>query len=199
MTRLVSGVGFNDNKYPCWIERKRVREYRLWQDMLLRCTQKYWDKFPTYTGTSCSENFKSYAFFYEWCNRQTGLNAKDENGKSWQLDKDILIKGSKLYSEDTCVFVSQRVNYLLVKRDRFRGKHPIGVCWDKQRSKYLSRCCNGFGGSDHLGYFDTTKDAFQAYKNFKEQLIKQVANEYKEQIDPRVYNALMKYEVNIND
>jgi hypothetical protein len=43
------------------------------------------------------------------------------------------------------------------------------------------------------------QEAFSAYKVFKEALIKQVAEKYKLQLDPRAYKALLNYEVNIND
>ena len=55
------------------------------------------------------------------------------------------------------------------------------------------------GKKRFLGCFNTPQEAFQAYKTFKEALIKEVANEYKEQLDSRVYEALMNYEVNEND
>ena len=51
----------------------------------------------------------------------------------------------------------------------------------------------------HLGYYSTTKDAFCAYKEFKENLIKKVAREYQDQIDPRVFEALLNYAVEVDD
>ena len=51
----------------------------------------------------------------------------------------------------------------------------------------------------HLGHFNTADQAFQAYKEAKEAYIKEVANKWKNQIDPRVYDALMKWEINIDD
>ena len=51
----------------------------------------------------------------------------------------------------------------------------------------------------HLGYYLTSTEAFIVYKNFKESYIKEVANKWKDQIDPKVYEALMKYEVEITD
>jgi len=56
-----------------------------------------------------------------------------------------------------------------------------------------------YGKQKHLGCFSTAKEAFLAYKNFKESYIKQVAEQYKSQIDPRAYKALLEYEVNIDD
>lgn len=53
--------------------------------------------------------------------------------------------------------------------------------------------------SEHLGYFKTELEAFNAYKQAKESFIKEQANEWKDQVDPRAYEALMNYTVNIND
>lgn len=199
MSKLVGGMGFNDRKYPVKVGKRDLPEYTTWRSMIERCREKYWKKHPTYIGTTCSENFKSYTFFYEWCQEQKGFCNKEENGRSFALDKDILIKGNKTYSEDTCVFVPQRINNLLTKRKTDRGNHPIGTYWHKSTRKYVCACSSGKDISRHLGLFNTPEEAFQVYKAFKEALVKQVANEYKEQIDQRAYNALMSYEVNIND
>ena len=197
--KLVFGIGFNCRTFSTVSNGKQHREYSLWQSMLERCTEKLWVKFSTYRGTTCSENFKSYAYFYDWCKEQVGFYNKDEKGRSWCLDKDILIKGNKHYSEDTCVFIPHRINCLLTKCDSLRGDFPIGVCWCKDVKKFLSQCNNSSGRQRKLGRFNTPQEAFQAYKTYKEALIKEVANEYKEQLDYRVYEALMNYEVNEND
>ena len=47
--------------------------------------------------------------------------------------------------------------------------------------------------------FDTEIEAFKAYKQAKESFIKEQAEKWKSQIDIRAYNALMNYEVSIND
>ena len=51
----------------------------------------------------------------------------------------------------------------------------------------------------HIGLFDTEVEAFYAYKEDKEKYVKYLAEKYREQIDFRVYNALMNYEVKITD
>ena len=104
-----------------------------------------------------------------------------------------------MYSESTCVFIPQSINNLLLKRDSARGGLPVGVCWHIRDKRYTAQCGIKIGKREQLGSFDTPEEAFQVYKAFKEALVKQVANEYKEQIDQRAYNALMSYEVNIND
>lgn len=196
---LVYGVGIKGMEYPAKKNREFLKEYSVWLSLLYRCTKDYWSNKPTYTGTTCSENFKSYTFFYEWCNKQVGFRGVDEQGRSWHLDKDLLIKGNKHYSEDTCCFVPQRINMLFTKRGSSRGEYPVGVTWRKGNNKFVANCNNGSGKYVHLGCFQTQREAFLAYKTFKEKLIKQTAEEYKEQIDPRAYTALINYKVDAND
>ena len=196
---LVCGIGIKGMEYPSKMGSGLLKEYSIWFGLLYRCTEDYWINKPAYIGTSCSKNFACYPFFYDWCQTQVGFNSKDENGRSWHLDKDILVKGNKIYSEDTCCFVPHRINALFTKRGASRGENPVGVTWKKSNNKFVANCNNGSGKYAHLGCFQTKEEAFQAYKTFKEALIKEVANEYKEQLDSRVYESLLNYKVDIND
>jgi len=198
-SKLVFGLGLNNGRYLSVLEKTMLCEYKTWRNMILRCTDKWQIKYPTYKGVTCSENFKNYEYFYEWCQTQVGFKNKDEHDRYWHLDKDLLVKGNKLYSEDTCVFVPSRINSLLNKLVKSRGEYPIGVCFCNTKRAFFASCGLGDGRSKNLGLHCTSELAFQAYKLFKEDLIKQVAKDYKPQLDPRAYQALMNYEVNIND
>ena len=191
----VCGVGILGAKYPITINSILTKEYTLWCSMLKRCySNAYKKRQPTYEGCEVSNNFKSYEYFYEWCNKQVGFNNKD-----WQLDKDLLTKGNKVYSENTCIFIPAEINLLLVKREALRGTHPIGVRWHKRDKAFVAKVNKNKGKQEHLGYFATELEAFNAYKTAKESFIKEQAEKYKSQIDPRAYNALMNYQVNIDD
>lgn len=192
--RLVCGIGFNNREYPT-----KNCVYNVWRAMIYRCTQNCWEMFPTYTGVTCTDSFKSYSYFYEWYHKQQNHNTIDYCGNKWCLDKDLLVKGNKIYSEDTCIFIPERINTLLTTCKASRGEMPVGVCFNKQRGNYKTQCNIGKGVSKHLGLFATKEEAFLVYKTFKEALIKEVANEYRGQLAERAYEALMKYEVNIDD
>lgn len=198
-TKLIHGIGTNEKIYPACIDGKHTDEYASWLSMLCRCTEKLWSRCYTYHGVTCSDNFKSYTYFYEWYHRQIGASNKDARGKKWCLDKDILVKGNKVYSEDTCVFIPHRVNSLLTKSDSSRGGLPIGVHFETRDNRYKAQCRCISGKQKNLGLFKTSKEAFVAYKLCKEDVIKKVAEEYKYQLDYRVYESLMKYEVSEND
>ena len=191
----VCGVGVLGTKYPSKVNGVQTKEYGLWQNMLERCyTDALKKRCPTYEGCEVSDKFKSYEYFYEWCNEQIGFN-----NEGWQLDKDLLIKGNKVYSEDSCVFLPQEINKILVKCTASRGQHLIGVYWNKRDKAFVAQVSKNKSGSEYLGYFKTELEAFNTYKKAKESFIKEQANKWKGKIDERAYEALMKYEVNIDD
>jgi len=195
----IFGIGINTGEFPASLGNKPTKEYNLWTKMLRRCGDDFLLTRPTYEGVTCSENFKSYSFFYDWCQTQVGFGNKDKNDRFWHLDKDILVKGNKLYSEDTCVFVPHRINSLLLRCNTKRGEYPVGVSKGIGKWNLRVYCRDGAGNHKHLGYFNNLLEAFKTYKEFKEDLIKRVAEEYKNQLDPRAYQALIKYEVEITD
>ena len=193
MTRLVFGVGINDRKYPAAVKGKILKEYNIWCNLLARCyCPERQKKQPTYVGCSVSEDFKSYSYFYEWCQNQIG------NGQEgFHLDKDLLQKGNKIYSESTCLFLPSELNVLLTSNKVLRGDLPIGVS-THSGGKFEAFCCTD-RSSRYIGLFDTPELAFQAYKQAKEDFIKLQAEKWKNFIDPRAYAALLGYEVSIID
>lgn len=183
----ILGLGFDKTE-------GKSETYRLWADMLKRCYSiKSLKTSPTYSQCNVSDNFKYYPYFKEWCEKQIGFG-----NKGWQLDKDILVKGGKVYSEDTCCFVPQEVNLLLNKKSSKESSLPVGVVYHKQLKKFKAQC-SFYGKNTYLGVFDDFEKAFVTYKGTKEKYVKEIANKWKDQIDPRVYEALMKYEVEITD
>ena len=191
--RLVYGVGFNDKKYPVRENGILLKEYALWFAMMARCYSEPAQKNQkSYIGCEVSENFKSYSYFYEWCQNQAGFN---QNG--FELDKDLLAKGNKEYHPDKCMFIPREINSFLRTSSKSRGDLPIGVCKVKGGG-FHAQLRNGVG-KKYLGTFSTPEQAFQAYKHARENCTKVLANKYKDQIDPRAYEALMNYKVEETD
>jgi hypothetical protein len=185
------GIG----NYEISVNKIHILRYKAWACMLERCySPKFQSNHPTYKACTVCEEWLNYQNFAEWYNE----NYYEIENEKMQLDKDILIKGNKIYSPEACMFVPQSVNQIFVKRERERGKYPIGVYLNKKTNKYVSHCHNG-NKQLHLGYFNTPEDAFNVYKEFKESYIKQVANKYKGRIPDRLYNALYMYKVHIDD
>lgn len=193
----VYGIGVIGSKYPTC-----TKEYDAWHNILTRCyDEKVKEKYPTYKNVVCCEEWLLFENFYEWLHGQSNFDKWLTNDE-WAVDKDILIKGNKIYSSDTCCLISQNINKLFLKHDLFRGDLPIGVTKCSNRNGFVARCRNTITNErDYIGYYDTPIKAFFAYKKYKEDLIKQVARmEYfNGNITKKCYEAMMNYEVEIAD
>ncbi len=188
--------GFKDGK---WIT---TQEYGKWTDMLGRCfDNKYKEKHQTYKDVTCCGRWLCFANFLEDFEilKQEYNWSEDEK---LNLDKDILYKGNNIYSLENCILVPQWINKLFVKNDTLRGGYPIGVSYHKQSKKYLAQC-NINGNYKNLGRYSTIEEAFYAYKQAKEQEIKRIANDCTSKgyitKDSRLYNAMISYQIEIDD
>ena len=50
-----------------------------------------------------------------------------------------------------------------------------------------------------LGYYEDAVEAFLVYKKARENYLKEKANQWRDQLDIRAYNALINYQVEITD
>ena len=198
--KSVLEVGMIGVKYPAKVNNKHTKEYIAWRCMLVRCyDSKYKQDFPTYDDVECCKEWLYFENFYEWIHSQENFE-KWLNGDKWAVDKDILVKGNKIYSPDTCCLVSPNVNALFVRQDSSRGDLPIGV--RKRKYGYQALCSNPYTHKTKaIGRRKTIEETFNIYKIHKENLIKQVAQEEyaKGNITKRCYEAMMNYEVEITD
>lgn len=157
----------------------------------------YWDrdniKNLSYSDSKLHTDWLDYTNFKAWAITEIGHEFSD-----WHIDKDILKKGNKEYGPDTCCFVPLRINILFTSRLASRGNCPLGVTQDPKSGRYKASCRDG-KRKVHLGSHATPEDAFNVYKDFKENLIKSVAEEYKSVIAPKVYEALLNYKIEITD
>lgn len=178
-----------------------IRSYSIWRSVLGRC---YYDKkrinIPTYKDCKVCDEWLYYKNFKEWYDE----NYYEIEGQKMTLDKDILVKGNKIYSPKTCVFVPEVINLLFTKNNKNRGDLPIGVDWFKRDNMYRAQYRfydknKKISKSKHIGLYNTPEDAFNAYKIAKEENIKQVADSYKDKIPKKLYKAMYSYEVEITD
>lgn len=178
---LVYGVGVNDSHDPTVLivdgKRSACPFYRKWTNMLYRCYSKeFHAKQPTYASCSVDPEWHSFMAFKSW------MMAQDWEGK--HLDKDIIIEGNKIYSPKTCVFVDQKTNQILTYSATSKRGFPLGV--SRKRDGYQARCRKG-RQNKYLGSFDSVEKASTAYKEYKAELIMEVALR---QTNPRVQDAL---------
>lgn len=174
----IFGIGFiGEGKY---LTHKEV-SYSIWRAMLERCYDESCQlKVPTYEGCSVAKewhNFQNFAKYYE-----------DNYKEGYQLDKDLLLVGNKIYSPSTCVFVPSYINSFMTSGESARGYYKIGVSIKKghKNKPFLSQINVAGKGKKHLGYFSTENEAYQVWLSEK---LKQALN-YREEvdkIDKRIY------------
>jgi hypothetical protein len=186
------GVGI----YKSRIKGQKTKVYNIWEDMIRRCYS--YNKYQTYKDCIVSDiwlNFQNFAQWYE-------QNYYEVNNRKMCLDKDILVKGNKIYSPNKCVFVPDYINSLFIKCNANRGEYPIGVIFDKERNKFIASCSiieNNKIKNKFLGRYKVAEEAFYAYKTFKENYIQKVAEFYKQDIPDELYTAMINYKVEITD
>ena len=175
------------------------RLYYIWRSMLDRVyNDKRHLKQPTYRDVEVCKEWLCFQNFAKWCETQEFFDAKDDKGNRYEIDKDLLIKGNKQYSPDACCFVPKIVNSLLLNAKKSRGIYPIGVSYHKSSKKFSASFSNG-GNQKHLGMFVTPEEAFQAYKEAKELFVIEKAEDWRDKIEDRVYQALLNYSISIDD
>lgn len=184
MRKLVRGFGINDADYAV-CPRVNGRKvwcpfYVAWMHMLERQEAKWWERYPTYTGCKVCDEWRSFMAFRAW------MMTQDWQGK--ELDKDLCGDG-KLYSPETCVFVTQAINKFVTDSGAARGALPIGV--STNRNGFRSQC-NG-ATPKYQGTFKTPHEAHQRWRSVKRELGLQLIEQ---QTCPRtaygIWNYLLK-------
>jgi len=168
----VFGVGINDADYitdyrPKGKSRIRCQYYVTWISMLTRCySEKFLDRRPTYVGCTVAKEWHSFMNFRRWMERQDWMNK--------ELDKDLLIIGNKIYSPETCIFISPLINRLIADESKKR-KYPTGVYVNTDQGKEFFSSIMVNGKPKRLGCFATQEEARNTYKTAKAAEITKVA------------------------
>jgi hypothetical protein len=124
---LIYGFGINDANYILRIVKNkktiwRCPFYTKWEHMLARCYYPpYHKQYPTYIGCSVCPEWRYFSKFRLWMENQ--------KWEGLELDKDLLVKGNKVYGPDTCCFIPKSINYLFGFKKKKNNLHlPEGVC-----------------------------------------------------------------------
>lgn len=184
----VFGVGYiGIGEYKAKINGKNTKVYNRWNNILQRCyCPKYQLDNPSYIGCSVDERWHNFQNFAKW-NEENYVD-------DFAIDKDIIFKGNKIYSPETCFFVPQKINNYFTKSEKVRRDLPIGVF--KHNKKYRVWFSKERKFSKVV---DTIEEAFQIYKEYTEMNIKELADEYKDQITEACYEVMYEYKVEITD
>lgn len=187
--KSVFGVGFlGDGKFKSTNKGVKNKYYVIWYCMMERCYSKgFQARCPTYKGCTVCVEWHNFQVFAEWCIKNKFYD------KGYHLDKDLKVKGNKVYSPETCCFVPQEVNCLFLESTANRGDYPIGVSLEKSSGLFSAQV--SWDKGRWLGRFSTVEEAKEKYDEAKESRRKYVAEKWRGNIDEDVYVAILSREM----
>ena len=184
--RNVRGVGYyGEGEYKAVDKNNPYvkKAFQVWSTMLDRChRESNRDMFPSYENCLVCEEWHNYQNFRKWYD----ANYYEVGTERMHIDKDILYKNNKVYSPETCLIVPQRINMLFMHKPNKHGL-PNGIR-PTDSGKYYTKYNN-----KTLGTFDTLEEAAIAHDKAKKEAVIEVANEYKDKIPDKVYQALINW------
>lgn len=184
--RTYHGVGYNSGgRHLVSVNRVLTHTYIIWYGMISRCYSKRTHlEHPNYAGCSVSENWQDFQRFAEW------YESHEFSGLDYQLDKDLLVEGNKVYSAETCCLIPKELNSLIIQRPKSKSRYLIGAAPDKRSKSWRSRI--GINGKlVCIGSFDTELSAHLAFVEKRKEYLLEMANKWKGRIEPRAFEALI--------
>lgn len=102
----------------------------------------------------------------------------------YDLDKDFLVEGNRVYGPDTCVFIPRWLNSAIKRSNPGALFHGV----KKSKLKFMAFV----GAKTYLGMFETELDAHQAWQRAKVEALREYQNRYRKEkgFDQRVLDRL---------
>lgn len=160
----------------------------MYHNMYDRCyRESYLQKNPKYRGcTICDEWLNDHEAFYNW----VAENYYIIDGEQIDLDKDILVKGNKIYSPKTCIYAPHSINTFYENMIRKPTLLPSG--------RYQMQMQVG-GKRVTIGTFDTEEEAKLEFIKHKEAALIAKADLYKDKIPAKLYDSMVNFKLELSD
>ena len=189
-TKSVCGVGYlGDGCYKSQYQGVVSETYQVWRGIVQRCYSRRKHLInPTYLGCTMSLDWLNFQNFAEW------YEGNSFYGLGYEVDKDILVKGNKVYSAETCCLIPPIINASVVYPTPKNGS-SLGVTERKGRKRSFEVYIREGGEKSYLGAYSTEEEAFGVYKKSKERYLKCLAESWRGRVSEEVYKALINWEV----
>lgn len=178
---MVCGIGYlGDGPYNTKSSWQGIKIYNRWTNILNRVVLSK-DNHHIYSTCSLHPDWLNFQNFASWFVENYVVN--------WQIDKDILKQGNKIYGPDTCCFVPKEINVLIQQANNFairKGKYLVRISLTESHNK----------SQLYIGDFDTLIEAKLAYGAAKKLRIKSVVEANKYNLQTKIKTALLNYNFN---
>lgn len=184
----VFDVGVNDVEVKDYTDKR----YVLWHSILRRSYSEVYHKSkPSYKDVRVSEDWKRLSNFMKDIEKLPNFDMALSN--NWEIDKDVLSNGEKVYSKETCCFLPREIN-ILFTRESTKGL-KTGVSYNKRLCKFVASINIG-KGSGHIGVYKTEKSAHTAYCKEKQKHLDSLILKYGDKLPENVKFKLKDWFIN---
>lgn len=165
------------------------KKVSIYNNMYARCySKKYQQNNPIYKEcTMCDEWLDDKQSFYDWVDE----NYYRYGNEQIDLDKDILVKGNKVYAPNTCIFAPHSINTCFESLTR----EPVYL--EKLKKYRMDIMIDG--RNIKIGYFETEEEAKKEFIRHKEAAILAKADLYKSGIPRSLYKAMVSRHITLED
>lgn len=170
------------------------QKYSRWYNMNSRCYKECYHR--SHPGeiypecNVCDEWRSNKEAFYRWLDENF---YQVSNGEQMDIDKDILCKGNRLYSPETCLIVPHNINVLWAHM-------PINCPTYNESTKMWEV------GAEFYPVIYSEKKSFEDLEEARDFAagvkyahIKEVAEIYRDEIPEKVYQAMLSYKIEPED
>lgn len=191
-SKKVYGVGINDVEFATEITvngKKIIHPaYEHWRGLIRRSfDQASKAKNKTYSEVTCCDEWCYFSGFLSWW--------KSHYTIGYSLDKDIIVRGNKVYSPETCVFVPKTINSFLTTSMATRGDYPLGV--SLSGNKYIAKTHRAENKA-YLGSYESIEQAHKAWQLAKIHECRLLIEKYNlDELNLVVQRLLSDYENNL--
>lgn len=163
----VYGVGYiGEGEYLAKENRENTSAYAAWHGIMQRCYDpKMQAKSPTYKGCTVDPEWHNFQVFAEWFYGQKHYKA------GFEVDKDLLVEGNKVYSPSSCCLVPKDLNVLFNYSLAAKGVAPTGVNYQPNINMFQARISIN-GERVYLGVFKCPYEAEAVYKKAKQDYVR---------------------------
>jgi hypothetical protein len=178
--RLIYGVGVNDADF----NTGGLQSYKAWYQILCRCYREDdLARRPSYRGCEMGVEWVKFTDFHKWFN--------ENYRQGWQIDKDILCLGNKIYSPEKCVYIPRALNSFVLSNPSRVGDFPLGVSFSKKHKAFKAQIRDGHGGKIFLGHYYCPHEAHLKWHEKKMEQAHEF-NNLCDSIHPFLFKGLVK-------
>lgn len=168
-----------------YLRSSNCQAYTCWSAMSSRV-----GRIKEYKDCTISDEWKDFQTFAQW------YYSQDRSPyESYHIDKDMLVRGNRHYSKETCCLIPGWINHM-ISRKQNTGKYP--TCVSFSQGKYRGRF-NFNGRTYQMKACDTEAEMCKLISDKRRELVNKIADEYERDkiMSPKAIQGFRNYDFTV--